>query len=459
MRHPGGGPELLNKFRWDIVPYTRGNGIEVGRGPHKAYAHFIAVREKGDTTMDGVKPDFEVESFEKLGDFIEGSLDFVFVWCDAPQLPLEKLLKVGGYLIVANKYDLMVQRKVSAEEWENINHSAKPAGKTACVVRYGAIGDAIQAAAICAGLKRDGYHVTLNCHPIGEEMLRHDPNVDAFLIQEQNQVPNHELIDYWKHTAKKFDRFINLCESVEGTLLAFPGRANYRWPKEVRHKYMNVNYLQFMCELAQLPFAPEHHFYPSNAERHRAKELIDSFGRDAYVILWALSGSAIHKMYPHTDVVVAQALADIPKAHVIFVGAEHDAMLEAGWEREKRVHRMCGKLSLRDTMALAQQCHLVVGPETGVLNAVAFETNSKIVMLSHSSEENLTRDWVNTQALASTSTACYPCHRLHDTREFCPSAEDGTALCQSELRPERVSAAVDTAHSQWSAVNSIILPP
>jgi len=38
----------------------------------------------------------------------------------------------------------------------------------------------------------------------------------------------------------------------------------------------------------------------------------------------------------------------------------------------------------------------------------------KVVMLSHSSAENLTRDWINTAALEA-PVACHPCHRIHDS--------------------------------------------
>jgi hypothetical protein len=61
---------------------------------------------------------------------------------------------------------------------------------------------------------------------------------------------------------------------------------------------------------------------------------------------------------------------------------------------------------------MAKECDIVIGPETGVLSAVAMEPMKKIVFLSHSSVENLTRDWVNTVSLYSKNTPCYPCHKL-----------------------------------------------
>ena len=61
-------------------------------------------------------------------------------------------------------------------------------------------------------------------------------------------MPNQCLTDFWSHMAKKFTKFINLSESVEGTLLAIRGRANHAWPEAVRRARLNENYLEFTSE-------------------------------------------------------------------------------------------------------------------------------------------------------------------------------------------------------------------
>ena len=80
------------------------------------------------------------------------------------------------------------------------------------------------------------------------------------------------------------------------------------------------------------------------------------------------------------------------------------------------------------------------------MSAVSMQAMPKIVFLSHSSHENLTRDWINTFALHSTKTACYPCHKLHYSWKTCVQNQDkvdgkdapwaGTAQCQVDLPPE-----------------------
>jgi hypothetical protein len=98
----------------------------------------------------------------------------------------------------------------------------------------------------------------------------------------------------------------------------------------------------------------------------------------------------------------------------------------------------------------------VVGPETGVLNAVGFEPNAKVVLLSHSTEENLTKHWVNTASLSAPLDPSVPicgnlaCHQLHYTREFCPEHEaTGAAMCQISITPDRVYEAIRRAYLKW----------
>ena len=60
------------------------------------------------------------------------------------------------------------------------------------------------------------------------------------------------------------------------------------------------------------------------------------------------------------------------RCRIFLVGDEACRLLEQGWEKEPRVVCLSGQLGIRDTLALAQQVEVVIGCETGVLNAVAF---------------------------------------------------------------------------------------
>ena len=489
------------KVKYDIVQYTRGVVLDLGCGPAKAFPHFVGVDSGKDTELFGIqmKPDLSVNDCADLSETIEDtSCDAVFSshlleHIDDYKAALKdwwRCIKVGGYLVLylphknfypnigqsganpdhkhdfepadiidamrnmgcgwdlveredrneGNEYSfLLVFKKLEGAEhrygWM-ADAFGKAKRKTACIVRYGGFGDMIQAANILPALKRQGYRVTVMTTPKGQDILRHDPNVDDWFIQDTDQVPNHELADFWTVISKRFDKFINLCESVEGSMLAMPGRANHMWPDAVRHKRMNENYLEFTSELAGVPYASESVFYPSDEEADIAKSRLG----DSLNIVFALSGSSCHKFFPGQDAVIARFLIEHPACRIFMVGDEACKILESGWENESRVVCLSGEMGIRDTLALAKVADIVIGCETGVLNAVAFEPAvRKVCLLSHSSHENLTKHWINGYALAPKGLSCYPCHRLHYTREFCREDKDsGAAMCMRLIDPSDV---------------------
>lgn len=541
------------KIKWDIVPYTRGRGLDLGCGPKKAFDHFTGVDNKHHAAQFGweIHPDITVETCEKLDLFADKSMDFVFSshllehieqFEDALR-EWWRVVKVGGYLVLYlphkkfypnigqpgsnpdHKHDFvpkdiseaMLQLASGESGWdllenedrnEGREHSffqvyqkrndgkcrehphpwKKPSSKNVCIVRYGGFGDMIQASSILPALKEDGWHVTVMTTPKGKSILEHDPHIDRFLLQDGNphpdQVPNAELGDYWAVWQAKFDRWINLSESVEGTLLAMPSRMNHRWPDDLRRKMLGVNYLEFTHQIAEVPLPPRPEFYPTEAENEWVVgELLPIKG---FLVMIALAGSSVHKAYPHMDNVIARILQGIPEATIVMVGDATCHVLEAGWQAEPRILKRSGVWSIRQTMIAARECDLVIGPETGVLNAVAFKQNAKIVMLSHSSVENLTRDWVNTVSMVpAKDVKCYPCHRLHYGREFCPEwrvpvknhpiAEDekilnemireghvkdglfatGAALCAASINPDDVCGEVERIYENWRTNRSV----
>jgi ADP-heptose:LPS heptosyltransferase len=101
---------------------------------------------------------------------------------------------------------------------------------------------------------------------------------------------------------------------------------------------------------------------------------------------------------------------------------------------------------IRRILTFAAQCDLVIGPDTGPSWAVAFEPVPKIIMVSHTSEENITKHWVNTVTLHAdpARVPCWPCHRLHDSFDTCcPVSVNGGefASCISDIGVETIVAA------------------
>lgn len=326
--------------------------------------------------------------------------------------------------------------------------------KRALVIRMGAIGDAIVTAAIFPGLKAQGFHLTVNCKPSTYEVLKHDPHIDEWLIQENDFVPNEMLGPYWAALGERFDRVVNLSESVEGLLLTLPGRLNHAYSDEARRAiYGKINYLEHTANIAAVP----HEF--SNARFHAT----DDEMRWAHairkrmngpVLVWCINGSSMHKVYPWVQV-VSKWLLDRTPAHIVLYGdpgvgkALQDGIIDClardGCDMS-RVLGVADKWKIRQSLAFAKVVDCVVGPETGPMNAVGVEEVPKVIYLSHSSQDNLTKHWKNTTVLEASRDevpCAQACHRLHFDWTYCSKNEaTGAAACASAISPDRMFKAI-----------------
>lgn len=502
------------KICWELVPYTRGLGVDIGCGATKAFDHFIGIDNRADSRMFGhqMNPDITVPDAADLGLLASDHYDFAFsshvlehiVDYKAALKEWWRLIKVGGHLClylphkdyypnvgteganpdhkhdflpkdiieamkkIAPSWDLLQNQERNAKGCFNMEEysffqvfkktddgkqkqswTSPKAKKKAAICRYGAIGDVIQTGSIAMALKSEGYHVTLYCDPRGYEIAKSDPSYDDFVIQDKDQVPNLQLGEFWPYVAKKYEKWVNLSESVEASLLALPDRMAGMWPVEARRVLMNHNYLEFSHVIAGTTyqwFKEGQRFVATEEEKAWAKAERAKIPHLA--ILWALAGSSVHKTWPWIDVTFARLMA-ATDATVITVGDASSKALEVFPPQlekaveEGRVWKRSGEWSIRQTLSFAQECDIVAGPETGVLNSVAFEKNvRKVVLLSHSSVTNLTRDWYNTVSLISINTSCYPCHRLHYGWETCRREAEGVAACQKDISPDQMWTAL-----------------
>ena len=348
-----------------------------------------------------------------------------------------------------NEYSLYIVARKEKVGWKEDLYQRNPGGKKRCLVcRFGAIGDQIVASSILPGLQKQGYHVTYMSTPDAQQVLLHDPHIDEWWIQEKDFVPNQQLGPYWASVAERFDRVINLSESIEGALLTLPGRLTHDYPLEVRQKlYAGVNYLERTHDIAGVPYDFEAKFYPTVTEldwalKERAK------ADPGAAVLICLHGSSVHKVYPWSHF-LARWLTE-KGVHVWLSGDNREGLqlqngVMAALEKDgidlSKIHPVCGKWKIREALTFAQVVDCAVGPETGVMNAVGLSTVPKVIMLSHSSHENLTKHWRNTVVVMPdvSRCSCYPCLRLHYSWDHCVRNEKtGAAQCASSLAPELI---------------------
>jgi len=449
-------PEAI---RYELVPFTRGRGLQVNipEEQPKMWPHFTGCDESDFRYFHKSRWDYVIlhelrdESlFLKAWQRIRQGGHFILIGENrAPQM-----MNIKGWdflLSEKSEDDFIHVYKKRSDKQQLIFYNDERPPKTVLVIRYGAVGDMIQISSIFPPLKKQGYHITVLCQPKSASIIKDDPNVDDIFITDKDQVPNQQLDYHWEFLKTKYDKIINLSESVEGTILALPGRMNNKWPYSARQKYMSINYLEFTHDLAELPYPPFNtKFYPDKKEIQWCVQKRKQIGAGP-IIHWVLSGSSIHKTWPYLDQIIARLLVKYPEASIVLTGDEMCKMLQSGWENEKRVHLWAGE-KIRNTLTFAvTQADIVIGPETGVINAVGMELTPTIIFLSHSSRENVSKHWVNTISLEpdKKDCPCFPCHRLHYTWHFCnQDSVTGAALCQARINVNTVEEAIELAMSK-----------
>lgn len=317
-------------------------------------------------------------------------------------------------------------------------------------------------------LKEQGYHVTLNCRKATAGIFDNNPHIDEFIYHDEG-MPNGDVLKrFWDGLASKCDRFINLSGSIEEGLLPAEGKhVPYNWSHELRHAKFNVNYYDRTLELSGFPETKglNGEMYFSKDEIEWGKQLRHQY-RNKFWVLWSLSGSSFHKTYPWADQVAKAFLNNHNDAMTMTVGDDLCRLLEWDHPQNKKRAGMWAN-DFRKSAISCKFADLVVSTETGVANVAGCFNTPKIIMLSHSSVENLTKYWVNCKSLTPTNASCYPCHKLHYTLNSClldtlakipehlRSEENKLTgdvvapICTSRLKPETVLAALEEAYQTW----------
>jgi ADP-heptose:LPS heptosyltransferase/predicted SAM-dependent methyltransferase len=482
------------KVRHELVPYIRGRCLDLGCGGEKVWPHFIGVDNGLDAKLFGspIKADMMVDSCESLPVFGTEQFDCVYsshllehiVDFEKALAEWWRLVKPGGYLALYLPHrdhyprigqpganpdhkhdfapeDIINAMGVSIGGWDLERNETRSGGqeysflqvyrkrrdglrlhpwaqerpaKTVGVVRMGALGDALWASSVIAHLKDEGYHVTVYAQEAGELMLRHDPHVDRIIV-----IPpvydGAGLVSYFLYEAPKYDRWENLIGIVETRLLPAATDVDF-WRTDAQRKRLfgPHNYLEALHDVAGVPHVWRQKFYPTREEA--AWALAERAKFDGPVAVIAPTGSTASKWWPHVQACIDRLAAKGVRAVVLgdLRGENYDpkggAIVGTAWP-------------VRKALAFAQLADAVIGTESVVVNAVAFEPMLKVVLLSHSSHRNLTQHWMNTAAVEPIHVPCHPCHRIHRTMDHCmPERNTGAALCQAAIPGDQVADVV-----------------
>ena len=485
------------KCRFDVLPYIGEHGLDIGCGPQKVFPHLIGIDNLKDVGLFNIqmRPDFVCKDAARLP-YKDGTWDTVFSSHtlehieDAKAALAEwwRMLIPGGHLILYlphkafypnigqpgsnpdHKHDFVpddivaLMREVAPDWTLRVNEERnggreysflqvfrrekdghgqriepKIEGKRAGVVRVGGHGDALWASSACWHLKQQGYHVTLYASKHGAEVLKHDPNIDEIFGLPDNALSQTEFLAWRCHMAQHFDpkdghKWVDLLGSVENRMLFHETSNEFFQRKEIRDQLAQGNYLQAVHDYAGVPHEWHQKFYPTEAEWEWARKMRQML--DGPVVVINPAGSGPVKYWPH-----AQRLMELLAEHKIYSLVLGDVRDDKVVGVEPYGIYVGMEWPVRAALTYCLLADAVVATESLIANAVAFEPMLKVITLSHSSHENLTRDWVNCAAIEPVNLACYPCHRIHPpTYHFCGRDQvTMAAACQAVARPERIA--------------------
>ena len=341
--------------------------------------------------------------------------------------------------------------------------------------RCGGIGDNLIAAAVLPALA-EKYQVDLLTNDAdATAVFENNPFISKLTKARDDDIPKDSMPSWqgwFAKRAREYEKFVNLSHSCE-TLVALPqSQTAFYWPDEWRRKHCGVSYLDAVAEICGVePQFGEPLFYPTEEEWQEAAETKAKVGER--VIGWCVAGSRLDKYHPRSPMIVGRLIHELGLPVIMFGAGQREMdVVKATMEHLEKTYgtiaglceaRTCyeadGKTIARDKdgkqihwpirRSLTQMicCDLVITPDTGLLWAAGFEDMPKIALLSHATPENITKHFKNTVSLHADPerVSCWPCHRLHDTIEFCrPNKQNDGAACVGDISVEMILDAART---------------
>ncbi len=425
--------------RYEIAPFLHGKGLCYGTqgtpisNPQSKTKDFYTIYGDKERVLHNAAVE-DQDSFFRM--FAKHTMDHVVLGPKADRssqaLKVAKdRLKPGGVFIYFGEENPVDASAVIKEGWYLVcNHpqfNPKLPEKSVAIIRYGALGDLVMITPLLEACKKAGEHVTLYTSPYALAVLENNPHIDQLIVQEKDVIAITELGPYFDYIKTKYTRFVDLCESIEGSMLKLESRREFYMPKEWRDKDCADNYYRKTLRLGGFPTTEpvvRGSLFLNKQELAKAKADYARLSGPAANFVWgfALHGTSHHKCYPLMQPLLAEYLADHPDERVVLLGSQEHSVLEFD---HPQVFRGAGRYNVRELIGLISQLDAIVSPESFIANCAAAFDKPVITLLSHSSKENLCSTWLHDYSLEPDRVVapCFPCHQLHYTSGSCPQRE------------------------------------
>jgi ADP-heptose:LPS heptosyltransferase len=324
------------------------------------------------------------------------------------------------------------------------------------LIRWGGLGDQLFVEPVIRYLKKQGHTIVYSTTERGRMMLANNPNIDEVIFTPDATVK--DVRAYWDEEIRRVgaDRVVNWSESIEVALLKHPLDPKYNAPKFERVKECDINAFDQSFkwaginpeEVSEEEKRPQMYF--TEEEEREVEKFFEPYSGGGWmiepkrkmVIMWAMSGSALHKAYPYAMTVMRSLLEKYDNLYFLTVGDEACKLLEPDrctFKEANRIIDCSGRWNVRKTMLAIKHCQMVIAPETGVLVGSGMYDTPKIGLLSCVTKNHVTKYFKNDYSIEAQGVGCSPCFRLVYNSFQCPTVASGAALCMAKgIHPQTV---------------------
>lgn len=303
------------------------------------------------------------------------------------------------------------------------------------IFRAAAFGDCLIITPVLRYLHAQGHELYVQTSKRGMEVLKNNPHVHR-LIHHKEDTPIDKLAENIEWVRKKYgcEKVYDFSESIEVALSQHPRSSNYKMPKYERLARFNRNFYEYSFEhigekWEGVDLTPELFF-----EDHEIKKARSYLKEGKFNILLGISGSGNNKCWPWGQDFAYNVCDWSSNIHFITVGDEKCRLIEP--EREGRITNLCGKIPMREAMALTKVVDLVIAPDTGIIHAAGCWDTPKMILLGHTTHEMISKHFKNAYPLQADEklASCSPCSFLiYNMKLQCPIDEDtGGCFCMSK---------------------------
>ena len=295
-------------------------------------------------------------------------------------------------------------------------------------------------------LKDQGYNtVDVVTNHKGYQLLCENPFIDKLTYFEPPQDLPMEIVEReWMLLGEKYDKFVNLYQSLEYAVIAMEDQNLYYMSDAVRrNRYHNVNYYDQTTVFAGYPeligrYLGEIFF--TEEEETIVKKYLEKF-KDKFLVMMNLSGTGPHKVLVKAEEVAHRILEKYPDAHILLTGGSKEKHYEFAGDR---VTSIAGKFPFRQALHITRYADCVIGCESGIMCGSNMWGTPTIQIMTGTCITAHCKYAKNDFSFQSPAH-CSPCYKGPYQYYGCPH-ENGLPYCVTKVSADDILQRVDNTY-------------